>query len=141
MSKRMNILVAVALLATIGVVGCGSSDKPTAPAGGDTVPPAALVDLSGWVNSGQNPTVGLSWKAGAELDLAGYNIYRSENGGASELVGVVSSANYLDTSVQAGSNYVYQVSAYDLSSNEGPRASTPTLTVPNDGRTGGGDVD
>ncbi|MFQ5599146.1 MAG: hypothetical protein ACE5G2_01185 [Candidatus Krumholzibacteriia bacterium] len=127
MSKRMNILIAVALLATVGAVGCGKS-KPTAPSG-DTVAPAAVVDLRGWVNEGQRPTVGVQWKAGPELDLAGYRIYRSQDSGASTLVATTTRAAFNDEAVRAGSSYVYQVAAFDLADNESPRSSTSELEV------------
>jgi len=136
MRKRMNILIAVTVLATLGVVGCGSdSNNDSITSVGDTVAPAAVANLSGQVKFQSNPTVELIWKSGPELDLDSYNIYRSENGGPSTLVASVPMARWTDQSTSRGSVYVYSVSALDTSQNEGARASTPAIHI---GDTSGG---
>ena len=127
MSKQ-NILVSIAFVAMLGVVGCSDSDKTTAPVG-DTVAPVMVEQLNGDVIQNRNPVIHLGWKTGPELDLAGYHIYRSANGGASELVGTTTRATWSDDSIQKGLHYVYDVAAFDTSTNEGVRASTSSLYV------------
>lgn len=146
MSKRIQILLATVLVIAIGVVGCGSSEKPTAPVV-DTVPPAAVLDvqiqvITGVIGSAINPSVELVWGNSPEADFAGYNVYRSANGGAMTLVGVETAATFRDGAVQRGSTYVYEVSAFDASSNESTRVSTGAVQIPGAGGPGGrGDVD
>jgi len=127
MSKQ-HILLSIALVAVLGVVGCSDSNKATAPVG-DTVAPAPVVDLQGTAVDGSTPTINLGWKAGPELDLAGYHVYRSVNGGASVLVGTTTTATWSDRTVQKNTQYVYDVAPFDDSSNEGTRSSTSTLQV------------
>ena len=130
MSKRSNILVAVACLAIVGVVGCGGSEKTTTPPAEDTVAPAAVDELAGQVNLGHLPSVALRWNAGAELDLAGYMVYRSVDGAGAILVGTTTKSTWTDVNVELGTDYQYQVSAFDTSDNESARASSSMLNVP-----------
>jgi len=127
MSKQY-ILLSIALVAMLGVVGCNESNKTTAPVG-DTVAPAAVQQLDGEVIDSQSPQVSLNWKAGAELDLEGYHVYRSVNGGTSELVATTSSARWNDKSVTKGQQYTYEVTAFDQAANESSRVSTGTMSV------------
>jgi len=141
MRKRMNILLAVTVLATLGVMGCGSDSNNDSVTGvGDTVAPAAVGNLSGQVKFGSSPTVELSWKSGPELDLDSYNIYRSENGGPSVMVASVPAARWTDQSTSRGSVYMYSVSALDTSQNEGALTSTSAIHV-GDATTGKDSVD
>ena len=127
MSKQY-ILLSIALVAILGVVGCSESNKATAPVG-DTVAPAAVQQLDGQVIDSTSPQVSLSWKAGAELDLEGYHIYRSVNGGTSELVATTASSRWNDKSVTKGTTVTYEVTAFDQAANESSRASTGSMTV------------
>lgn len=127
MSKQY-ILVSIALVAMLGVVGCSENSKTTAPTG-DTVPPAAVLQLDGYVVASINPQVSLNWKSGPELDLVGYRVYRSVDGGAVELVATTASTRWHDKSVNKGHQYTYEVAAVDDATNESARASTGSLTV------------
>ena len=127
MSKQY-ILVTIAFIAMLGVVGCSDSEKTTAPLG-DTVAPNAVEQLDGEVVESQNSVINLGWKTGPELDLAGYHVYRSTNGGTTQLVATVSQARWSDSSILKGTDYMYEVAAFDDDSNEGTRASTGTLHV------------
>jgi hypothetical protein len=127
MSKQY-ILVTIAFVAMLGVVGCSDSDKTTAPVG-DTVAPTAVEQLDGQVIESQNSVVNLGWKAGPELDLAGYHVYRSVDGGASVLVATTTQSRWSDSSILKGADYIYEVAAFDDASNEGARASTGTLHI------------
>jgi fibronectin type 3 domain-containing protein len=75
-----------------------------------------------------SPEVDLSWSINAEPDLAGYRVYRSEQENANgRLVtpDLLLSPAYRDTTVAAGQQYWYRVTAVDRSGNE----SAPTPPV------------
>jgi fibronectin type 3 domain-containing protein len=128
MSKRSRILLALPFVIALGVMGCGDGN-PAAPTG-DTVPPAAVLDLdvtiSGTVGA---PAVSLSWAAGSEVDLAGYNVYRSKDNQAATLVGVETATNFVDTNVVTGSAYRYEVSSVDTSGNESVHVYSATVVL------------
>jgi len=127
MSKRSRILLALPLVIAFGVMGCGESD-PAAP--GDTVAPAAVLDLGVTVEgSGTTQTVNVTWAAGSEADLAGYNVYRSKDNQSSTLVGVETTNNFVDTGVVTGSTYRYEVSSVDTSGNESSRVVSATIVL------------
>jgi hypothetical protein len=127
MSKRSRILLALPLVIAFGVMGCGESD-PAAP--GDTVAPAAVLDLGVTVEgSGTTQTVNVTWAAGSEVDLAGYNVYRSKDNQSSTLVGVETTNNFVDTGVVTGSTYRYEVSSVDTSGNESSRVVSATIVL------------
>ncbi len=134
----MNLCVAGAFVATLFVVGCGGSSKPTVPGDVDTVPPAAISDLTAKVVTGLSAQVTLRWKESPEIDLAGYRVYRSHNGDTPTLVMASDTSTFGDSGVQNGDTYVYQVSAFDESNNESSKVSTGTLVVtpaPKEGQT------
>ncbi len=140
MSKRITILVSVVFLAALCFMGCGKS-TPTTPVGGDTVAPAPVRDLQGYVTLTPATSVVLRWKESPEVDFAGYKVYRSMNNGSVEFVGTTGSANFSDGTVVGGSSYVYKVSAYDLSNNESTKASTGPVVVPSTSIRGGNQQD
>jgi hypothetical protein len=65
----------------------------------------------------------LSWSPPAEEGVASYNVYRSVNGGAWQLIGTSAGTSYLDPQVVAGSNYSYKVSAVSQTGVEGAECS------------------
>ncbi len=86
----------------------------------DTQPPAAPVELAA------NPeieSISLTWEAGLETDLAGYNVYRSTTSGSyspTPLNGdtLVTDSAYSDMTARHGTTYYYVVTAIDFSGNE-----------------------
>lgn len=64
--------------------------------------------------------VELIWTANFEPDLAGYNVYRREEGGAAQKINqkLLGTPIVRDTSVAAGHKYFYRVTALDLTNNE-----------------------
>ena len=86
----------------------------------DTTPPATPTSLTA---TGGNAVVNLIWTAPADLDVAGYNVYRSEsspvsltspvNGGT-----LVAGTSYIDTGKTNGTPYYYVVTAVDTSANQ-----------------------
>ncbi|MBK7965280.1 MAG: hypothetical protein IPK10_08245 [Bacteroidetes bacterium] len=81
--------------------------------------------------------VSLSWSPYGGCSISGYEIYRSERGGAFAAIGIVDSMtlNYLDSTTFCPYEYTYKVKAlevcgnalYDSWSNE--KAATPTSTI------------
>lgn len=99
----------------------------------DVFPPAVPAGLQAvFSGEGQKPFVDLIWAPVTNPDLAGYNVYRSEAGGAmvklnSELV---KSPSYRDSAVASGKTYVYSVSASDVRGNESAKSEEASETVP-----------
>jgi hypothetical protein len=99
----------------------------------DVFPPAAPTGLQAVFSGvGQAPFVDLVWSPGSEADLAGYNIYRREEG--SEGVKLNSepmkAPAYRDTNVQSRKKYSYSVSAVDGRGNESARSEETSEQVP-----------
>jgi len=88
----------------------------------DTFPPAPPTGLTALYTAGQ---VELIWTANTEPDLAGYNVYRRDDGGPPRRISqaLVSTPIFHDSSVEQGHSYAYEVTAVDLAANES-QAST-----------------
>ena len=99
----------------------------------DVFPPATPTSLQA-VSSGtpQQPFIDLSWAPDTESDLAGYNVYRHEEGTAPVKINsdVVKAPTYRDTAVAAGRRYSYSVSAVDVRGNESKRSVETSESVP-----------
>lgn len=91
----------------------------------DTFPPAAPRALSAIYAA---EAVELVWTANAEPDLAGYNVYRREEGSPAQRLNpeTLRTPIFRDTAVKAGHKYLYYVTALDLTNNE----SAPSEEVP-----------
>jgi hypothetical protein len=83
----------------------------------DVFPPARPTGLTGLYTNG---AVELVWDANTGKDLAGYSVYRRENGEQPKRLNkaLLPTPILRDTSVQPSHTYFYQVSAVDLSNNE-----------------------
>jgi hypothetical protein len=83
----------------------------------DTFPPAPPTGLTALYTAA---AVELVWTANAEKDLAGYYVYRRENGEQPKKLNkeLLRTPIFRDVSVQPGHTYFYQVTAVDLSNNE-----------------------
>jgi len=129
MSKRSSILLVTSCVLVLSAFGCGGNDSVQAPV--DTVSPIAVLDLNVTVVIQVNgaPSIELVWADSPEVDLAGYNVYRSVEGGPSTLVGVETAATFRDGTVQAGDSYVYEVSAFDNVGNESPRVTSELVRI------------
>jgi len=76
-------------------------------------------------------TVSLNWNNNTEVDLAGYNVYRSTTSGSGygKLNGSpLGSSDYADNSVTNGTTYYYVVTAVDTGSNESGDSSEVSAT-------------
>lgn len=99
----------------------------------DVFPPAVPSGLQAvFSGPGQQPFVDLIWAPDTDLDLAGYNVYRHEQGAAPVRVNpeLLKTPAYRDTSVGSGKTYFYSVSAVDLRGNESARSQEAAETIP-----------
>jgi len=99
----------------------------------DIFPPAVPIGLQA-VSAGtvQQPFIDLSWAPDAEPDLAGYNVYRHEEGSQPVKINseLSKAPTYRDFAVQAGHHYFYSVSAADVRGNESEKSAETSELVP-----------
>lgn len=99
----------------------------------DVFPPAVPAELQAvFSGPGQSPAIDLVWAPVTDMDLAGYNVYRRQAGGAAVKVNgeLVKTPAYRDANVAAGKKYLYSVSAVDVRGNESARSEEAGETVP-----------
>ena len=98
----------------------------------DTFAPTAPTSITIASINGQ---VSLFWPSNPEADLAGYNIYRSEDETAAPDKWIKLNASlhtpttFRDDRVQVGKRYFYQITALDSAGNESARSETMSETV------------
>jgi len=99
----------------------------------DVFPPAVPSELQAvFSGPGQKPFIDLVWAPVADVDLAGYNVYRRDEAGGeiklnSELI---KTPAYRDEAVASQKQYVYSVSAVDTHGNESVRSEEARENVP-----------
>lgn len=102
----------------------------------DVFPPAVPAELVAVATAGENggvPAIDLSWQPDAEPDVAGYVVYRREQGGDWQRVSAeapIVEPAFHDDRVQAGHRYQYSVSAVDQSGHESAKSAETHETVP-----------
>ena len=110
------------------------NDTPIAPLfTHDIFPPAVPSGVQAVFSSvGQAPFVDLIWSPDSDADLAGYNIFRHEEGARPAKLNSepVKTPAYRDTKVQSGRKYFYSVSAVDERNNESSRSEEASEQVP-----------
>jgi hypothetical protein len=82
---------------------------------------------------GHSPEVDLSWEIGSEANLAGYNVYRSEQPGRrGERLNrqVLAAPAFRDTTVTPGRSYSYSVTAVGPTGIESKASAPVTVSVP-----------
>ncbi len=91
--------------------------------------PNAVADVSVVVS---DQHVRVMWSANPELDIQSYQLYRSRDCGRSRELTKVNGneTEYLDTQIQAGQQYCYQVTAIDGDGLEGEKSNQATANVP-----------
>jgi len=106
----------------------------------DTTPPANPTGLTATAGDSQ---VSLNWNDNSEIDLAGYNVYRSLTSGSGYVKingALVTSSAYIDNNVDGYVTYYYVVRAVDIflneSGNSNQASATPTDTTPPSAPTG-----
>jgi hypothetical protein len=99
----------------------------------DVFPPAVPTGLQAvYSGPGQEVFIDLIWAPVADADLAGYNVYRREDGGVPVKVNseLVKTPAYRDSAVAAGKTYFYSVTAVDRQGNESARSEETSERVP-----------
>jgi hypothetical protein len=99
----------------------------------DVFPPAVPSGLQAVFSGlGQQPFVDLIWAPDAEADLAGYNIYRREEGSEPRRINseLQKAPAFRDTNVASGHTYFYSVSAVDVRGNESAHSAEANESVP-----------
>ena len=99
----------------------------------DIFPPAVPTGVQAVSSgSGQRPFIDLTWAPNMESDLAGYNVFRHEEGGQPAKINsdLVKSPAYRDNSVKPGKRYYYSVSAVDLRGNQSGQSAETSEAVP-----------
>ena len=102
----------------------------------DTFPPATpqgLVVVAVPARAGNPANLELSWNISVETDLAGYNVYRSEQSGVQGTrlnQDLLPAPAFQDVNVVAGRTYFYTVTAVDRSGNESPGSSAVSGALP-----------
>lgn len=99
----------------------------------DVFPPAVPTGLQAvFSGPGQKPFVDLVWAPVTDADLAGYNVYRSDDGGAAIKVNteLVRAPAYRDTNVYSGKRYTYSITSVDLRGNESARSEEASESAP-----------
>jgi hypothetical protein len=111
----------------------GDDTPPVRVVAHDIFPPAVPTGLqAAFSGEGQKPFIDVIWAPVTNADFAGYNIFRSENGGAAIKLNseLVKSPAYRDFSVTSGKTYTYSVSAVDVRGNESHRSEQTSEPVP-----------
>ena len=111
----------------------GDDSAPVNIVAHDVFPPAVPVGLEAvYSGEGQKPFIDLIWAPVTSADLAGYNIYRSEMGGAAVKLNsdLVKTPAYRDAAITTGIRYVYAVSAVDVRGNESAKSEEASETAP-----------
>jgi hypothetical protein len=99
----------------------------------DVFPPGVPSGVQAvYSGDGQKPFVDLIWAPVTDADLAGYNVYRHEEGGDATKVNseLIKSPSYRDSAVAQGKKYFYSVSSVDVRANESTRSEEASETVP-----------
>jgi 2,4-dienoyl-CoA reductase-like NADH-dependent reductase (Old Yellow Enzyme family) len=90
-----------------------------------------------WGNAGaglaaeiRDGTARLSWRKAEGSHIAGYDIFRAEDGGAAVIVEAVKSTKHADKTVLGGLAYTYHVMAYDSSGRHSPPSNSVSVEMP-----------
>jgi hypothetical protein len=123
--KPRHFVLGALLGATALVGGCGE-DTITP----DTTPPLAPVIEGATID---HEVVGIWWAPNTEPDLAGYNVYLTQNGQTWLTTSQPIVDNYISMHVENGDAPIYvNVSAVDLSENESSLSATERAVTPQD---------
>lgn len=111
----------------------GEDSAPVEVFAHDSFPPAAPSGVQA-VYSGlaQQKFIDLTWAPNTDPDLAGYQVYRREEGGELRKISteVVKTPAFRDADTQPGRTYYYAVTAVDLRGNEGAKSPEASERVP-----------
>ncbi|HWG59286.1 MAG TPA: fibronectin type III domain-containing protein [Candidatus Acidoferrales bacterium] len=96
-------------------------------------PPQGVVVAYVSPQAGRPAYLDLSWAIGTETDLAGYNVYRSEEAGAHGTrvnTQLLPTPSFRDMNAQPGHRYFYTVTAQDGAGNESAPSAAASGDVP-----------
>ena len=99
----------------------------------DVFPPNVPVELQAvFSGPGQKPSVDLVWAPVTDADLAGYNVYRRQEGASPVKLSreLIKAPAYRDEQITSGTTYFYSVSAVDVRGNESARSEEASESVP-----------
>lgn len=99
----------------------------------DVFPPSVPSDLQAvYSGPGQKPFIDLVWAPVSDVDLAGYNVYRREQGTAPVKLNtdLVRTPAYRDANVAPQRRYFYLASAVDVRGNESAQSAEASESVP-----------
>ncbi len=99
----------------------------------DTFPPARSSGLQAvYSGAGQKPFIDLTWAPNTESDLAGYDIFRHEQGSQPVKINsqLVKAPAFRDENIRPGTKYFYSVRAVDLRGNAGELSEETSESVP-----------
>jgi hypothetical protein len=99
----------------------------------DIYPPSVPSGLQAVASGvGQLPFVELTWSPVTAADLAGYNLYRRDEGGEAVKINtdLIKSPSFRDVHVETGKTYSYSVTAVDLRNNESARSEETSERIP-----------
>lgn len=113
------------LSAVLLMAGC-ERNAPTENAG-DGLPPAVPTNVK--IYSAYDGEIEIVWHANVEIDLKGYNIYRSTDSTHFSLIDFSNDSYYLDDSLNYNEKYFYRVTALD-DENKESNASSIVSAVP-----------
>lgn len=111
----------------------GDDSQPVEVRAHDVFPPAAPSGVQA-VYSGlaQQKFIDLTWAPSTDNDLAGYHVYRHEQGAAPVKITTVTvkTPAFRDANIQPGHTYYYSVTAIDLRGNESAKSAETSEMVP-----------
>ncbi|HZQ91539.1 MAG TPA: fibronectin type III domain-containing protein [Terriglobales bacterium] len=111
----------------------GDDSPPVKVFAHDTFPPAAPSGVQAvFASAGAQRFIDLTWTPNTDADLAGYNVYRREEGGAAVRTNseLLKAPAFRDTNVVARGRYLYSVTAVDVRGNESEKSAEATESVP-----------
>jgi len=111
----------------------GDDSPPVKVYANDVFPPAVPSGLQAvYSGPGQPPFIDLIWSPVTDADLAGYNVYRREDGSSPTKLNttLVKTPVYRDTAVTPGKHYFYSVSSVDVRGNESARSEEAEESTP-----------
>lgn len=104
----------------------GKTSEPVPFTSVDNFPPGVPANATALAGPA---SIEISWDRGPEVDIRGYYVFRSMDGGPYARVGeLVTLPAFSDKDVQHGKKYSYQVSAIDVRNNESPRSPPVQVT-------------
>jgi 2,4-dienoyl-CoA reductase-like NADH-dependent reductase (Old Yellow Enzyme family) len=83
-------------------------------------------DLKAEIDRGR---IRLTWRKAAGSGIAGYDVFRAEDGGAATIAEAVKSAKFADRAVLGGLSYTYHVMAYDSSGRHSAASNSVTVAL------------